>query len=279
MSNFECQVCKKNFKTKQNLEIHNTRCKVQKSKKEESMITEVNVLKDQVSHLSKEIKILKEQHQTQITFLETQLARERELVDELHEQLYDIAKQPTQTFNNQRTLNIVNQLAPYDLTAERAKAIVEAKFDEKVVKKGENGLLDFVVDHLLTDESSGKPKILCTDLARKIGKHLGADGHTLVKDVGLTHTIDVITPSLCSATHSVLNQWGDRQQKSNYRPTATPNGTPPMTPRDYSFYYERGMNNIVLMGNKGRFSSQLAGRLVTPESNDCSTTLDSLLEN
>ncbi len=251
-----CKYCSKALSTKYTLSKHMNTCDVKRV----------------VDEFNKEIILLKEQHQNQITFLETQLARERELVDELHEQLYEIAKQPTQTINNQRTLNIINQLAPYDLTTERAQAIVEAKFDEKVVKKGETGLLDFVVDHLLTDEASGKPKILCTDVARKIGKHLGADGQTLVKDVGLTHTIDVITPSLCSATHSVLNRWGDRQQRrptpSGSALTGTPNGTPPMTPLDYSFYYERAMNNIILMGNKSRFSSQLAGRMVGPEPTD-----------
>jgi hypothetical protein len=259
---FTCKYCSKPLSTKYTLAKHIEMCE---TKKYQDQLKEL-----EQTHQS-EIAILKEEmlqerrnFEFEINTLKTQL----QCAQEFNEQLLELTKRPTHTtINNQRTLNIVNQLAPYDLTAERAKAIVEAKFDEKVVKKGENGLLDFVVDHLLTDESSGKPKILCTDLARKIGKYLGPDGQTLVKDVGLTHTIDVITPSLCSATHSVLNKWGDRQQ-SRHCPTGTANGTPPMTPRDYSFYYESGMNNIILMGNKGRFSSQLAGRLVGPEPTD-----------
>jgi hypothetical protein len=119
------------------------------------------------------------------------LEKEKDL---LLQQIFEIAKQPKTNNNNQRTMNIINQLAPYDLDADTVKAMVEEHFDKKCFMQGIDGITKMVAEELLTDKETGKKKMLCTDVARKKVKYV-IDGK-VVQDVGMQKTLDLLCPNL-----------------------------------------------------------------------------------
>jgi len=199
---------------------------------------------------------LKAQLETQQLRYERELQEKKELIDKLQEQLFELAKLPKNTThnnktttnnNNQRTMNIISQLAPYDLTEEFVREVVEKHYDEKTLLRGPEGLVKFVVEHLLTQKETGKKKMLCSDMARKCGKYLAPDGKSLIKDAHMHHTLDLISPPLCRANLTIINAVED---------------DPKVTPLDKSYCHERGMNNMIFINSRGRFSTQLAGQLV-----------------
>jgi transcriptional regulator with PAS, ATPase and Fis domain len=115
-----CNFCNKEISTKFNLSKHITTCKrkdevLQKEKYEK----EINSLKEKINSL-------KELHEKEIQSLNDQLK-------EFKSQIFEIAKQPKTTNNNQK-INIINQLAVYDLTEESVRSIVNEHFTEEVFK-------------------------------------------------------------------------------------------------------------------------------------------------
>jgi hypothetical protein len=200
----------------------------------------------------KEMETLNGHMKREIEALNEQLKSSQEQNKQLLKQIFELAKQPknsiTQNTNNhnQRTLNIINQLAPYDLTEESVRHTVEKHYDKEMMLKGPEGLVQFVVQHLLTQSGTGKKKMLCSDTSRKCGKYLSPDGKSLVKDFKMNHTLDLISPPLCRANINAMNEVSDN---------------PKITIRDRSYYHDRGMTNMSFISDRNRFSSRLAGQL------------------
>jgi hypothetical protein len=117
--------------------------------------------------------------------------------ERLQNQIFEIAKQPKNTTHNnnqQRMLSIVNQLAPYDLDADSVQSMIDEHFDKKCFLQGAEGITKMVAQRLLTDQETGKKKIICTDVARKKVKYM-IDGK-IVQDIGMQKTLDLICPNL-----------------------------------------------------------------------------------
>lgn len=177
LDNNTCSFCKKSFACKRNLTRHLNVCPAKST-------VSVDLLQQQISTLLSENANL----QGKVEILEKDKQR-------LQEQLFEIAKQPkTNNNNNQRTMNIVNQLAPYDLNADTVKAMVEEHFDKKCFMQGIDGITKMVAEELLTDKETGKKKMLCTDLSRRKVKYV-IDGK-VVQDVGMQKTLDLLCPNL-----------------------------------------------------------------------------------
>jgi len=256
---FECVYCEKSFSSKHNLTRHHSTCKAKKNQ-----ITEMNQkLESLQAKYQRELQSLEKEKKREIEALTEQLKSSQEQNKELLKQIFELAKQPknniTQNTNNhnQRTLNIINQLAPYDLTEESVRATVEKHYDKEMMLKGPEGLVQFVVEHLLTQPETGKKKMLCSDMARKCGKYLSVDGKSLVKDFKMNHTLDLISPPLCRANINAMNEVSDN---------------PKITIRDRSYYHDRGMTNMTFISDRNRFSTRLAGQLAlqdpVPGTND-----------
>lgn len=193
-----CEYCKRMISEK-NLSRHYISCKdkINLLHKEELKTVKEQFDKYQrettktIQKYEKETQSLQLQlNNLQETYKQVQLEKER-----LQDQLFEIAKQPkNNTNNNQRTMNIVNQLAPYDLDAESVRALIEEHFDKKCFMQGAEGITKMVANQLLTDQETGKKKMLCTDLARRKVKYI-IDGK-VVHDVGMQRTLDLICPNL-----------------------------------------------------------------------------------
>jgi hypothetical protein len=234
------------------LELHEETLRNQLQSQQEVLI--------QKQQLELKEQLLKEQLEVQQLRYERELQEKKELIDKLQEQLFELAKIPkttTHNNNNQRTMNIISQLAPYDLTEELVREVVETHYDEKTLLKGPEGVVKFVVEHLLTQRETGKKKMLCTDVSRKCGKYLAPDGKSLIKDSHMHHTLDLISPPLCKANLTIINTVADN---------------PKVTPFDKSYCHERGMNNMIFINSRGRFSTQLAGQLAVQVAQDDSDT-------
>jgi hypothetical protein len=260
----QCVHCDKILFSKQSLSRHYSSCKKNKNVlAEQEVELKIQQVKEQ---FETKLQTIREQHEQTLHQLSQQHERElqrtqEELQRQLQEkqeelrffqnQIIEIAKQPkinqqNNSTNNHRTLNIINQLAPYDLTEESVREMVEKHYDEKLVLKGPEGLVKFVVEHLLTEIDSGKKKLVCTDVSRKNGKYLSPDGKSLVKDTKMNHTLDLISPPLCQANVKVIRESEANPQKTNL---------------DKSYCHDRGMCNMIFINDRGRFSTQLAGRL------------------
>jgi seryl-tRNA synthetase len=122
--------------------------------------------KREIEALTKQLKIqenqLEKEKKREIEALIKQLKTQENQVKELQNQIFELAKQPknniTQNTNNhnQRTLNIINQLAPYDLTEKSVRATVEKHYDKEMMLKGPEGLVQFVVEYVLTQPETKK---------------------------------------------------------------------------------------------------------------------------
>jgi hypothetical protein len=194
MSTKLCTYCNKCFASRQSLNRHLTICrsKTVQSPHEQllSLLTENATLLSKVQNLEEKVEYIEKEKQTKIQTLE----KEKE---QLLQQIFEIAKQPKTNHNNnnnQRTLNIVNQLAPYDLDAESVQAMIEEHFDKKCFLEGIEGITKMVAEEILTDRETGKKKMLCTDLARKKVKYV-VNGK-VVHDIGMQKTLELICPNL-----------------------------------------------------------------------------------
>lgn len=207
---FACEFCKRIFTQNRNLKQHTERCK----QKDIVLLTQqyesqIQIIQEQLEHqreeYEKQLEHQKEQYEQHIQSLKEQLT-------EFKTQIFEIAKQPKQinnnnskhtTNNNQKTLNIMNQLTPYDLTVERVQNILDKYSLEKIFKNGPNSIADFVVEKILTDTETQKPKLIATDRSRGVFKYKDSDGNIHI-DNKLTKTTDILQQPLFKANDQVL---------------------------------------------------------------------------
>lgn len=167
---FECEFCKKTYKSKSNLQYHKKitkKClKIQKEKLMCNICTiqfeNEQLYNNHLENCKNSLEILKEQLQSKA-----------EEAKRLQEQLFELAKigtkKKTVVINNRVNKvdqRVLNQLAPYSLNEEKIASIVEEKFNKKYLMLEELGLVDFAMKNLLTDEE-GKRQMICTDSARR----------------------------------------------------------------------------------------------------------------
>jgi hypothetical protein len=275
---YECEYCNKILKTKQNLDIHYGRCKVikennklQKLREEKTIRENCQTLQSENEYLKEEIQKIKNQKQEEIQrlkdekkvldkeieHLQLQNTEHKQQIEHLQNQLVEIAKTPkminthntttnntTTNNNNQRTLNVVNQLAPYDLTTEKVQEILGEHTLEGVFIEGANGIADFVVEKILYDPKTKKPKLIATDRSRGVFRYKDDEGNIHV-DHKLKRTADILQKPLLEASQQVGVDILHRGEMSeNIRETFANNST------------------LLNCNNKHKLSSQLARRLV-----------------
>lgn len=141
---------------------------------------------------------LKEQYEGQIHSLKEQNQQLKEIYEmklkELQNQIFEIAKQPKQhninnnhttTQNNQRTLNIVNQLAPLNLQEqEKWMERIKEEFTAETFYGGSDKIIELANRTLLTDPETQKPKVICTDINRRHYRYIDENTGELKTDPG-----------------------------------------------------------------------------------------------
>jgi hypothetical protein len=174
-------------KTREQLKIDEN-----KSLKEENL-----VLKDKVRFFSEQLKIdenksLKEEN----LVLNEKVRCLSEQNKSLSDQMFQLANKPTTTNNNKQIVkkqfNLINRLAPYDISERLVQQIVDKEYTEDDFRQGPSRLASFVATKIATNQD-GKKKIVCTDYARRRFKHLNGDGSDVVEDIGAIHLCKTIT--------------------------------------------------------------------------------------
>jgi len=216
-----CIHCGKQLSTKHALQRHHNICNLVKIQtQKEQYEQQIHSLKEQYEQ---QIHSLKEQYEQQIHSLkelkkqqlqqqQEQLEHQKEKIEKLENQIFEIAKQPkqqqitnhnnqsTQTTNN-RILNITNNLVPMDLTDEQIREIVNTNYTRNVFLGGPDSITEMTVSQLLTDQETGKFRIVCTDSSRNVFYYQDCD-ENLVKDIGMKDIHKKIQKPLVEATSS-----------------------------------------------------------------------------
>jgi hypothetical protein len=182
----------------------------------------------QTSH-EKELQTQQDQYEKRLVEQQRQIDRLECQVDKLETQLFEIAKQPTQTTQttyhhttttqtqNNRNIAFINQLAPYDLTKEQITERIDQYFGLDTFQGGPDEISKLMALVILTDPETQKPKVTCTDLSRKTFRYVDLDQkvqvdpgfqktHALIKTPLFQANLRVFTNELrCAEKH--LDQW------------------------------------------------------------------------
>jgi ATPase subunit of ABC transporter with duplicated ATPase domains len=239
MIQFICEFCNKQLSTKFNLNKHFESCKrkniieVQKQLDQQRKDYEKQLdqqrkdyeqrldqqHKDYEKQLYQQCKDYEQQLQTQKEIHKLQLQKQQEQIEKMEKQIekmetqiFEIAKQPKQVTNNNnnntntqttnnRILNITNNLVPMDLTDEQIREILKNKYTREIFLGGPDSITEMTVSQLLTDQETGKFRIVCTDASRNVFYYQDCD-ENLVKDIGMEVVHKKIQKPLVEATSS-----------------------------------------------------------------------------
>jgi len=96
-----------------------------------------------------------------------------------HKCVQEIAKQPKNINNNNKTVNLINSLNLSD--TEQIKNLIDNNYNLDYIFSGQKGLAHFALDNILKDDK-GNLKYICTDPSRQIFKYKDTYGD-IQKDV------------------------------------------------------------------------------------------------
>jgi hypothetical protein len=214
----ECEFCSKIFSFHKSLKRHYLVCREKMIYEIEQIKIENNQLLDEKTQLAQQLDQLeqqcqseKKQYEQQIQIKDNEIQALKEQLSEFKAQLFEIAKQPKQVTNNNtntntqttnnRILNITNNLVPMDLTDEQIREILKNKYTREIFLGGPDSITEMTVSQLLTDQETGKFRIVCTDTSRNVFYYQDCD-ENLVKDIGMEVVHKKIQKPLVEATSS-----------------------------------------------------------------------------
>jgi hypothetical protein len=208
-----CEFCNKVLSKQTNLNRHLLICKIREQLKidENKSLKEENlVLKEKLRCLQEQLNTdqknfsgqnisLREENITLIEKVKCLSDQNGKLTDQnksLSDQMFQLANKPTTTNNNKQIVkkqfNLINRLAPYDISEQLVQQIVDKEYTEDDFRQGPGRLASFVATKIATNQE-GKKKIVCTDYARRRFKHLNVDGSDVVEDIGAINLCKTIT--------------------------------------------------------------------------------------
>lgn len=207
-----CEFCTRSFTFSQSLRRHQSVCREKKRREE---LAEKQLYEERLRCQQEDFQRERERFQQDLRFqLQSQRERyERELeilyeknrglelkIEKLEDQIFEIAKQPTSTtmstnnhttmttHQNQRTVNIINQLGTYEFEEKRIEQILIENFTQDVFLGGPDKIAEFAAQYLLTDPETQKPKVVCTDVSRKVYRYVDPETQELQVDPGFQKT-------------------------------------------------------------------------------------------
>ena len=219
-----CDYCFKELSSKQSLQRHQNTCKKYKDFEIENR-RQQNQLEQQIQSLNQQLEQQRKEHEQQLKQQLEQQRKEHEQqlqtkdkeiqmikqqLEKFETQLFEIAKQPKQVTNhnnqntqttNNRILNITNNLVPMDLTDEQIREIVKNNYTRNVFLGGPDSIVEMTTSQLLTDQETGKFRIVCTDTSRNVFYYQDCD-ENLIKDIGMKDIHKKIQKPLVEATSS-----------------------------------------------------------------------------
>jgi hypothetical protein len=210
MSRFDCEFCNSSFSSKGNLTLHKKTAKkcllLQGNFNEIKTKTFTCNICDTIYLSNKSLKEHSKKCFVDVNkFLELkkQLESKDIQIKDLQDKLANIAEIGAKKHTTNNYTNITNQLAPYDLNREKIYAIVNEYFTEDHLYARENGIANFAVNNLLTNDE-GQIKMTCTDTSRKIFAYKDKDGK-IYKDPNATGFLDTYIPAVKRKSYQIIS--------------------------------------------------------------------------
>lgn len=198
MNPLQCSYCTRIFAQPQNLKKHRPRCKQRPSElEEERRLFQLRLESEREAHRI-ELQKQREMYERQIEQLEKR-------IEKWEKEVLEMAKRPTTTttHQNQRTVQIVNQLGSYEFDMAEIEKLLEENFTTEVFQGGPEKIAELTAQVLLTDPATQKPKVVCTDVSRRMYRYLDPDTRKLQTDPGFQRTHKLIRTPLRQANQRV----------------------------------------------------------------------------
>jgi len=220
---FNCVYCNKQITRRFYLNKHEETCK------KKDFVELRSYLDSTKEQYEKQLQTQQQQHEQQIQNLTTQYEQQiqnlKEQLDEFKTQIFEIAKQPkqinnhtstTNTHNNQRIMNIINQLIPMNLSEDDLRQLVTKYYTTDTFLGGPESIAQMTVDHILVDQETGKFRVVCTDTARGIFYFQDADNN-LIRDIGMQKIQEKLIAPLNEATRLEYERLEKKKQMNPHR--------------------------------------------------------------
>jgi hypothetical protein len=180
-----CEGCGKKFTRSYHLERHQKTCNVN-----EKLYTLEEQLEMQTKQ-NREHKLKLEEKDNYIQKLELTI---KDLQDRLENITIQAINRPTHQTKNKQIIN----LAPFDLTKDKAKIIFADKYTPEYFLQGMKGLARFVSDHIVKTDT-GESIYACYDRSRDVFKYKNEAGE-YINDIKAVRLVEIIHPA--AAEHS-----------------------------------------------------------------------------
>jgi len=220
-----CEYCNNEFTHKKNLHRHYLTCRLK-----DKILLERELQHQREQH-KRELETQQQQYEHQIQTQQQQYEKEiqnlKEQLDEFKTQIFEIAKQPKQntinntqntTHNNQRIMNIINQLIPMNLSEDDLRQLVTKYYTTDTFLGGPESIAQMTVEHILVDQETGKFRVVCTDTARGIFYFQDADNN-LIRDIGMQKIQEKLIAPLNEATRLEYERLEKKKQMHPHRLT------------------------------------------------------------
>jgi hypothetical protein len=194
---FKCNYCDKLLSSKQILELHMEKCagKVIYDEKDIQIKSLQIILKDK----DEQIK----EYRDHIKGLLSQL---KELTTHAIENPGNISYvQNNKTIQSNSIKNVENMtlnMVPMNISQENLVKVIEEKFTETHLLKGQQGLAKFMIDNVLITPDK-KYLMKCTDPSRRIFIYLDDNGN-IVKDVNANNLTEIISKPLIETSGKIF---------------------------------------------------------------------------
>ena len=185
--------CGKNFHNKHHLISHKDTCQIINT-------LYVQELRKRAITIEQENYILKSKLYKEQELKEDALRREQELREDYAKLALKAISRPTQqiTQNNKHVIN----LAPFDLTQEKAKQIFNDNYTTDHFLQGMKGLVNFVSDHIIKTDT-GESIYACYDRSRNVFKYKNEAGE-YINDINAFRLVEIIHPA-AKETSLIMN--------------------------------------------------------------------------
>ena len=207
-----CEYCKRSFSFPHSLKRHYSSCKNNHQQQYEKQLqTQQQQYEQQIRSIIEKFEDQRQQYERQLQNQQLQIEKLEIQNEKLESQIFEIAKQPkeshvhnnhtqtTNTHNNQRILNITNQLIPMNLSDDDLKHLVTKYYTTDTFLGGPESIAQMTVNHILIDQETGKFRVVCTDTARGIFYFQDADNN-LIRDIGMQKIQEKLIAPLNQAT-------------------------------------------------------------------------------
>ena len=193
-----CEYCNKKFTLKSSLQSHYNICSVNNE-----YIRNMKIIQNEDKYKNI-IQDLQDRFEDQKQNLEKTIEDQKQIIKDLQDKLENIAlkaiSRPTQqiTQNNKHVIN----LAPFDLTQEKAKQIFNDNYTTDHFLQGMKGLVNFVSDHIIKTDT-GESIYACYDRSRNVFKYKNEAGE-YINDINAFRLVEIIHPA-AKETSLIMN--------------------------------------------------------------------------